>query len=55
MSSQNDNVLNYQIKNVKSLEKKYDARFRVVFEAIRALMTPPEKKRPMIGFKGKEA
>jgi len=33
------------------LEKKYDAQFRVVFEAIRELMTPPEpkKKRP-IGF-----
>jgi len=30
-------------RKVKSLEKKYDARFRVVFEAIRALMTPPEK------------
>ena len=33
------------------LEKKYDAQFRVVFDAIRELMTPPEpkKKRP-IGF-----
>jgi hypothetical protein len=32
-------------------ESKYDARFKVVFEAIRDLMTPPEpkKKRPM-GF-----
>jgi len=33
------------------LEKQYDAQFRVVFEAIRALMTQPEKKRPLIGFK----
>jgi hypothetical protein len=33
------------------LENKYDAQFKVVFEAIRELMTPPEpkKKRPM-GF-----
>ena len=36
------------------LEKKYDAQFKIVFEAIRQLMTPPEpepppKKRP-IGF-----
>ena len=33
------------------LEKKYDAQFRVVFDAIRELMVPPEpkKKRP-IGF-----
>ena len=33
------------------LEKKYDAQFRVVFDAIRELMTAPEpkKKRP-IGF-----
>jgi hypothetical protein len=33
------------------LEKKYDAQFRVVFDAIRKLMTPPEpKKKPAIGF-----
>ena len=32
------------------LEKKYDAQFRVVFEAIRELMKPPETKRRPIGF-----
>ena len=33
------------------LEKKYDAQFRVVFDAIRELMTPPEpKKKRSIGF-----
>jgi len=34
-----------------ALEKKYDIKFRAVFEAIRELMTPsdPKKKRP-IGF-----
>ena len=33
------------------LEKKYDAQFRVVFDAIRELMVPPQtqEKRP-IGF-----
>jgi len=32
-----------------ALEKKYDAQFKVVFEAIRELMTPPapKKKRPV--------
>jgi len=38
-------------RKLKSLEKKYDEQFKVVFDAIRALMSPPEKKRPKIGFK----
>jgi hypothetical protein len=39
-------------RKLEELEKKYDAQFRVVFDAIRELMTPaaaPEKRR--IGFK----
>ena len=38
-------------RKLAALEKKYDAQFRVVFDAIRELMTPPapKKKRP-IGF-----
>jgi hypothetical protein len=38
-------------RKLAALEKKYDAQFKVVFEAIRELMTPPEppRKRP-IGF-----
>jgi hypothetical protein len=38
-------------RKLDALEKKYDAQFRVVFDAIRQLMTPPTppKKRP-IGF-----
>ena len=38
-------------RKLEALEKKYDARFKVVFDAIRGLTTPPEpkKKRP-IGF-----
>lgn len=38
-------------KRLDELEKKYDAQFRGVFEAIRQLMTPPEKPRKEIGFK----
>ena len=38
-------------RKLAALEMKYDAQFKVVFDAIRELMTPPEpkKKRP-IGF-----
>ncbi len=38
-------------RKLAALERKYDAQFKVVFDAIRELMTPPEpkKKRP-IGF-----
>jgi hypothetical protein len=37
-------------RKLDTLEKKYDAQFRVVFEAIRELMKPPETKRRPIGF-----
>jgi len=30
-------------RKLTALEKKYDAQFKVVFDAIRSLMTPPEK------------
>jgi hypothetical protein len=33
------------------LEKKYDAQFRIVFDAIRDLMAPPVKSRRPIGFR----
>jgi len=36
-------------RKLADLEKKYDAQFKVVFKAIRQLMTPPPKKRK-IGF-----
>ena len=32
------------------LEKKYDAQFRTVFDAIRDLMTPPQRPKRRIGF-----
>lgn len=37
-------------ERLNALEKTYDARLRVVFEAIRALMEPPKKQRRRIGF-----
>jgi hypothetical protein len=36
---------------IEELEKKYDVQFKVVFEAIRELMTPPEPKHRCIGFR----
>ena len=37
-------------RKVATLESKYDASFRVVFDAIRQLMTPPSKPKKSIGF-----
>jgi hypothetical protein len=42
-------------RKLADLEKKYDAQFRVVFEAIRELMQPPEPLRKRIGFGVAEA
>jgi len=38
-------------QKIEEMEKKYDDQFRVVFDAIRKLMIPPEKKKRKIGFK----
>ena len=37
-------------RRLNELETRYDKQFRVVFEAIRELMTPPEPKRRQMGF-----
>lgn len=37
-------------RKLEDMEKKYDEQFRVVFEAIRQLMTPPEPTKKKIGF-----
>jgi len=37
-------------QHLNALEKTYDERFRVVFDAIRALMKPPKTQRRRIGF-----
>jgi hypothetical protein len=39
-------------RKLTELETKYDQQFKLVFDAIRELMAPPEKKRPRIGFRG---
>ncbi len=37
-------------KKIEELEKKYDVQFKIVFDAIRQLMTPLEPKKKKIGF-----
>lgn len=37
-------------RKLGALEKKYDAQFKVVFDAIRALMQQPDKQKRKIGF-----
>jgi len=37
-------------RKLAALEKNYDAQFKVVFDAIRELMTPPAGKKRPIGF-----
>lgn len=41
-------------RRLDEMEKKYDAQFRVVFDAIRALVAEPEPKEKKIGFLVKE-
>lgn len=41
-------------RKLDDLERKYDTQFKVVFDAIRQLMKPPEPKRRQIGFGLKE-
>jgi hypothetical protein len=38
-------------RKLAALERRYDAQFKVVFDAIRELMTPPSKPRRPIGFR----
>jgi hypothetical protein len=42
-------------RRLAELEKRYDAQFKIVFDAIRELMVPPEKERRSIGFRVEEA
>ncbi len=37
-------------RRLNELEKKYDAQFRAVFDAIRQLMAPPPRPKQRIGF-----
>jgi hypothetical protein len=42
------------VQKLKALEKRYDAQFKVAFDAIRELMAPPTPKKRKIGFLVKE-
>jgi hypothetical protein len=42
-------------RKLNTLERKYDAQFKMVFDAIRELMKPPESKKRPIGFLVEEA
>jgi hypothetical protein len=42
------------VRRLNKIEKKYDAQFKAVFDAIRQLMTTPEPKKRKIGFLVKE-
>ncbi|MEJ2745627.1 MAG: ORF6N domain-containing protein [bacterium] len=37
-------------RKIEAMEEKYDAQFKVVFDAIRELMTQPDKPKRRIGF-----
>ena len=41
-------------RRLRALERKSDARFKMVFDAIRSIMAPPLKPRRQIGF-GRQA
>jgi len=41
-------------RKLDALEKKYDYQFKIVFDAIRQLMTPPEPEKRKIGFQVRE-
>ncbi len=40
-------------RKLEELESKYDRRFKVVFDAIRQLMSPPFSRRKQIGFRSR--
>ncbi len=40
-------------RKLDALESKYDREFKIVFDAIRQLMTPPPSKTKPIGFRPK--
>jgi hypothetical protein len=37
-------------RKLEAMEKKYDAQFKIVFDAIKSLMSPPTKEQKKIGF-----
>ena len=41
-------------KKLEEMERKYDDQFKMIFDAIRELMKPPEPKRLRIGFRSEK-
>ena len=41
-------------RKIEEMGKKYDHQFKIVFDAIKQLLTPPVKPRRKIGFEGKD-
>lgn len=41
-------------RKLQILEKKYDRRFKIVFDVLRKLMMPPESKHKTIGFQDRQ-
>lgn len=39
------------LKKIETMESKYDQQFKIVFDAIKALIEPPLKPKPRIGFR----
>lgn len=37
-------------QKIENMEKKFDYQFKVVFDAIKKILTPPEKPKSPIGF-----
>jgi hypothetical protein len=37
-------------EKIEAMEKKYDYQFKIVFDAIKQLLEPPEKTKKKIGF-----
>ena len=42
------------VRKMEELENKYDKQFQIVFDAIRQILTPPDKPKREIGFRVKE-
>ncbi len=42
-------------RRLEELERKYDGQFRVVFEALRELMQPPDPPKSELGFRAKDS
>jgi len=42
-------------RKLEELEKKYDSKFKVIFDILKRLMEPPDKKKRPIGFLRKDS